>query len=87
MSKPTYLFVSSSPELQFVSSAQLRQLFTRDLAQAMLLHATQLGLEVKELEGLSEWARQVENEPEGEPASRHHDAGRSGVILGREVWG
>jgi hypothetical protein len=70
----------------FVSSAQLRQLFTRDLSQAMLLHATQLGLEVKELEGLSEWARQLENEPEEEPASRHHDAGRSGVILGREVW-
>jgi hypothetical protein len=72
----------------FSALDELRAAFTQDLLQAMLRQATELGLELGELEGLLELARQVDGERErGEGSGpQRGDAGKSGVILGREIW-
>ena len=74
----------------FDTPGQLRQLFTQDLIQALIQRATELGLDLKDLESLMEVDKLIvsqagkRTEEEAEPHRR--DAGRSGVILGREVW-
>jgi hypothetical protein len=72
----------------FSAPDELRVAFTRDLLQAILRRATELGLELDELEGLLELARQANDERERgeEPGPQRGDAGKSGVILGREIW-
>jgi hypothetical protein len=73
---------------RFATSDGFRAVFRYDVLQALLRQATQLGLDLEELERLLELA---ESEVErvrglaGETGQRG-DAGQSGVILGREIW-
>lgn len=72
----------------FANLDTLRVWVARDLLQALLRQATVLGLDLNELErllGLAQeeaehlsWVRQA--------GRRKGEAGKSGVILGREVW-
>jgi hypothetical protein len=71
----------------FSEPDELRRLLRRDLLQALLQRAGQLGLALDELERLS---RLLKNEggpsrDRGGQAGRG-EAGHSGVILGREIW-
>jgi hypothetical protein len=72
----------------FLTLAELRPMFTRDLLHAVLQRSTELGLELAELEGLLALAKQVDRELEKgkHPGRERGDAGKSGVILGREIW-
>jgi hypothetical protein len=65
-----------------------RSMFRRDLLQAVLQQATVLGLELDEVQRLVELSRETEQAGPagGEPGRGQGDAGRSGRILGREVW-
>lgn len=72
----------------FATPELLRALFKSDVLQALLRQATELGLDMAELERLFQAAQEEvghltdalrEDKPRG-------GAGRSGVILGREVW-
>ena len=75
----------------FTQPEELRRLLSADLVQVLLRRATQFGLELQELEKLSELAR-----PDGESrqdereattrARPEGDVERGGVILGREIW-
>jgi hypothetical protein len=87
---------------QFSSTKKLRAMFRRDLLQAVLQQATTLGLALNEIERLMKQARQIEearaagaDDAEGSTERvdrgasecvRRSEAGRSGRILGREVW-
>jgi len=73
---------------EFSTLQKLRLAFTQDLLQAILRQATELGLELDELESLLELARQADRERETSEGSGHRrsDADKSGVILGREIW-
>jgi hypothetical protein len=66
----------------------LRTVFTRDVLQAVVRRAIEFGLDLDELERLLELARQADRElgAEGGAGRQRGDAGRSSVILGREVW-
>jgi hypothetical protein len=76
---------------RFSSSEGLREMFRRDLLQAVLKQATMLGLELDEVQRLLEQARKIEADADQNTIGRRSDrrrgeAGRSGRILGREVW-
>jgi hypothetical protein len=66
----------------------LRTWFARDVLQALLNQAVSLGLGLAELERLLGLAQDKADQLEqGHRAERRRgEAGRSGVILGREVW-
>jgi hypothetical protein len=65
----------------------LRALMVRDLLQALLQQAVRLGLDLAELERLLGLAQDEARELEkGQVRPRRGEAGKSGVILGREVW-
>ena len=66
----------------------LRAWFTRDLLASLLRQATALGLDLTELERLLKLAQDDIDRAEGERGTRRGrgEAGRSGVILGREIW-
>jgi hypothetical protein len=72
----------------FASPRALRVWVTHDLLQALLRQATALGLDLNELERLFGLAQEeAERLPEARQTGRRHgEAGKSGVILGREVW-
>jgi hypothetical protein len=72
----------------FSDLGALRTLFARDLLQALLRQAVSLGLDLAELERLlglaqDEADRLEKRHPMQQPRG---EAGRSGIILGREVW-
>lgn len=72
----------------FVSPEVLRVSFKRDVLQALLHQATELGLDMVELERLF---RAAQEEVErltgaGREDRQRGDASRSGIILGRELW-
>lgn len=72
----------------FSEPDDLRMLFLQDLVNAVLDRAARIGLEIGELERLLELSRGAEQRAQagtGEIRGRG-DAGKSGVILGREVW-
>jgi hypothetical protein len=67
--------------------------FARDLLQALLKRAVPLGLDLAELERLLGLAQDEADQLDAaygvarRPAQRQRgEAGRSGVILGREIW-
>jgi hypothetical protein len=60
-------------------------LLRRDLTRALLRDAQALGLELSEVERLVELAGNLEAAPAGQAGQSPGDAGRSAVILGREV--
>ena len=72
----------------FSAPDALRTWFARDLLQALLKQAVSLGLDLVELERLLGLAQNEADQLEqGHRAERRRgEAGRSGVILGREVW-
>lgn len=80
----------------FSSLASLRAMFRRDLLEAVLKQATTLGLALGEVQRLIEQARLADQAREGDASRgatsteqvdpRRAEAGRSGRILGREVW-
>ena len=72
----------------FSTTEGLRTAFTRDLTQALLDRAVPLGLELADVEHLIGLSRKDEGETAGdkEPGASRSDAGRGGVILGREIW-
>ena len=71
-------------------------MFRRDLLQAVLKQATTLGLALNEVQRLIEQARLDDQAREADAGAgqgsaeqvdrRRGEAGRSGRILGREVW-
>jgi hypothetical protein len=72
----------------FTTATEFRPLFTRVLIHAVVRQATQLGLGLEELERLLELV-QTDDEratETGAEGRRRAEAGRSGVILGREIW-
>lgn len=72
---------------EFATPQELRSSFERELVRAMLQRAGQLDLDMNEVERLSELAQEAERkETENQSGGRRGEAGRSGVILGREVW-
>jgi len=72
---------------EFSTPGEFRASFERALMRAVIRQAVQLGLELNELERLIELSQEAERTAsEAQPGRRHGDAGRSGVILGREVW-
>jgi hypothetical protein len=78
---------------RYASVDDLRATFRRDLLKAVLEQATTLGLALGEVQRLVEQVRRVEQaeaEAKEERAQdldrRRGEAGRSGRILGREVW-
>ncbi|MBN1639789.1 MAG: hypothetical protein JXA09_01045 [Anaerolineae bacterium] len=66
----------------------LRRWFQHDLLQALLRRAEELGLDMVELERLLSLAQEETGALQGppEPGAERGEAGRSGIILGREVW-
>lgn len=72
----------------FATAEEFRSLFARELIQAIVQQATQLGLELDEVERLLERIQASSDSSEETPAAgrRQSDAGKSGVILGREIW-
>lgn len=77
---------------RFSSIERFQAMFRRDLLQAVLRQATTLGLVLGEMQRLMEQARLIEQAREADAAGaeqadrRGGEAGRSGRILGREVW-
>jgi hypothetical protein len=71
----------------FATLRALHALLSRDLLRALLQQAVRLGLDLDELERLLARA-QAEAEAVGQDQVRRRrgEAGKSGVILGREVW-
>jgi hypothetical protein len=72
----------------FSAPSALRTWFTRDLLRALLEQAVPLGLDLAELERLLGLAQdEADRLEKGHRGERERgEAGRSGVILGREVW-
>jgi hypothetical protein len=71
----------------YASLPEFRSLLEKELLASLLQRAGQLRLELNEIESLSERSRAAKQEPAASQGERHRgDAGRSGVILGREVW-
>jgi hypothetical protein len=72
----------------FADLDTLRVWVTRDLLQFLLRQATVLGLDMSELEHLLGLAQEEAEHLSGarQAGRRHGEAGKSGVILGREVW-
>ena len=72
----------------FSTPQVLRSWFKRDLLKSLLRQAIAFGLDLTELEGLLKLAQDDLDHKEGErgPAHGRSEAGRSGIILGREVW-
>ncbi len=71
--------------IPFADEGELRARFRDELLQALLDDAPHLGLELNDLERLL--ARQRESDQERVARSRRDEAGGSGRILGREIWG
>jgi hypothetical protein len=73
---------------RFSTLEAFRAMFRRDMLRAVLQQATALGLELDEVQRLVKLSREaeVEDSAKGEPERGQGDAGRSGRILGREVW-
>ena len=81
---------------RFLSTEELRTMFRRDLLRAVLNQATTLGLALNEVQRLIEQARLADQAREADAGAaegsteqanrRRGEAGRSGRILGREVW-
>jgi len=71
-------------------SARFEAMFRRDLLEALLEQATTLGLKLGEVRRLLDEAREGDAGREDRTADRvdrrRDEAGRSGRILGREVW-
>jgi hypothetical protein len=72
----------------FIDAGELRSLLRRDLLQALLQRAGEFGLDIHELERLVQLAEEKPDERDkgGTDESSRGEAGRSGVILGREIW-
>ncbi len=71
----------------FSDPQEFLALFRRDLVRALLQEAPKVGLELGEVEHLMELAREADTAVvTGQADRRDGDAGRSAVILGREVW-
>jgi hypothetical protein len=72
----------------FSDPGELRPLFRRDLLRALLQRADEFGLDMQELEQLLQIVEEESGERENrtEEGSGRGEAGRSGVILGREIW-
>lgn len=69
----------------FADDAELRARFRPELLRVLLDEAPRLGLELSDLEGLLDERREG---MEGQVAERRRgEAGGSGRILGREIWG
>lgn len=66
----------------------LRTLLRRDLLRALLLRASPFGLDMDELERLLKLAEEEAGLRRGQGTDEpgRGEAGRSGVILGREIW-
>jgi hypothetical protein len=81
---------------RFSSTERFAAMFRRDLLEALLEQATTLGLNIGEVRRLLEETREAGQAREGDAGyedrtAGHEDrlrgeAGRSGRILGREVW-
>jgi hypothetical protein len=73
---------------RFSTLEGFRSTFRRDLLQAVLQQATTLGLELDEVQRLVELSGEAAGEDSASGAAERGrgDAGRSGRILGREVW-
>jgi hypothetical protein len=69
----------------FAAVDTLRRWFQRDVLQALLRRAEHLGLDMVELEHLLKLA-QEEVAAAQAPGAQRGEAGRSGIILGREIW-
>ena len=81
----------SSSEVGAGAFPPLRTMFQRDLLRAVLKQATMLRLELDEVQRLLEQAREIEADADQSATGRQlerrrAEAGRSGRILGREVW-
>jgi hypothetical protein len=71
----------------YSSLPEFRSLLEKELLASLLQRAAQLRLELNEIEGLAERSRAAMQVPTASQGEHHRgDAGRSGVILGREVW-
>jgi GNAT superfamily N-acetyltransferase len=72
----------------FADPDSLRVWVARDLLHALLRQATVLGLDLNELERLLGRAQEEAEHLSGaqQAGRRRGEAGKSGVILGREVW-
>lgn len=64
---------------------EFRQMLTRDLLHALINQASKLELVLVDLAGLVRLFESLNKRPEQEPGPKQTDAGRGGVILGREV--
>lgn len=74
---------------------QFQAMFTMDLVRALIKRASRLGLATNDLAGLAvtlerlkketAYLADISEQEETEPGPRQTDAGRGGVILGREV--
>ena len=73
---------------RFSTLEAFRSMFRRDLLHAVLRQATALGLKLDEVQRLVELSREAAGEDSAiaEPGQGRGDVGRSGRILGREVW-
>lgn len=71
----------------FAHLAEFRTLFMRHLLRVVLRRALELGLDLGEIERLSQLSQHIEGAEEGLPDGlERREAGHSGVILGREIW-
>jgi hypothetical protein len=72
----------------FTAVDALRRWAQHDLLQALLGRAEELGLDMDELERLLKLAQEATAALRGAdgPGAQRGEAGRSGVILGREIW-
>ncbi len=74
---------------RYSSPDEFRTVFRRDLSRALLEQAPALGLDLGEVRRLLQQSGEAEAPSEGgaqQSDRRRSEAGRSGSILGREVW-
>jgi hypothetical protein len=72
----------------YSTPGEFRAHFAQALVRAVVQHATQLGIDLDEVERLMKLIQPDEDntDPTGTQGRRRTGAGQSGVILGREVW-
>ena len=71
----------------FADASEFRPLFSQTLLHTVLRRATELGLELAEIERLTRLSQDADGRETGAPTELdRREAGHGGVILGREIW-